>query len=391
MRPTLPAISALLLAAFLSTACGQLTIRTWVKVVESESGGSVTIGENPFVFDRIQGGFLANVRVDTSKPAPIRGTMTLEDVRLAASEPEFLGAVCVWGNPEAPSTGTVTIDIAGTAGGSGADLVLNLLATTEFSDSVGLAPTALSQPASFDLGGGGAAGSVDALTLFLEAERKGSADGLFETGAAFEGTTRIGPFDVTFALDLLVSNDGVPPSFSADLLELCGPHFDEQGAELFWSVNAKGSYLLAEGTDDPSQPLVIPLADVGAAPGDRLRLRSVGTFADRRLLKDGTETGLTGVFSRDARITDTAERRRVPGALEAGANVVTARVTRCILIAICPGLATDIPEDFRIDPRVDVRIPAGATHLVVAALPRVLSYENNSGFGFGVTVENLGP
>jgi hypothetical protein len=378
---------ALLFAALLSTACGQLTIRTWVKVVEAESSGLIAVLGSDRPFDRVQGGLLAVVRVDTSQPTPIRGTMSLDDVRIAASEPSLLGPVCVWGDPTRPTNGTVTIDLVG--GESSADLVLNLLASTRFSEEIGFEPTPLSQPASFDLSGSG--GGLGAVQLLLEAERTGSADGLFATDAAFVGESTISGIPVRFELDLSLTNEGSPPLFSADLLEFCGPHFEEQGKSLFFSVNSKGSYLTADNTDKPALPLVIDLADVGAAPGDRLRLRSVGTYSERRELRDGTQTRMTAVFSASAQITDPAERRRVPGAREAGSNVATPSVTRCILIALCPKVPTDIPEDFRVDPQVDVRVPNGATHLVVAAFPAVLSYRNNSAFGFGVSVENRGP
>jgi hypothetical protein len=379
--------AALALAALLSTACGQLTIRTWVKLVESESSGSVTIGENPpFPFDRIQGGFLAVVRLDTSKITPIRGTMALDDVRLAGSEPQLVGALCVWRNPKKTSAGPLTIDVLGT-GPSSADIVLNLRAIARISERSG--PIEISQAASFDLGGD--EGGAMALAPLLEAERTGSADGLFETRAAFVGETTLAGFPVRFDLDLLITNEGTPPVFSADLLAFCNRWFKQQGREIFWSVNPKGSYLTAEDTDTPALPLVIDLDHVNARPGDRLRLRHVGEFAENPQFKDGGRTGLTGVFSASDRIGPDSDRRRVVGAREAGPNVVTPPVTRCILIAICPAVPTDIPEDFRIDPMVDVVVPAGATHLVVAALPpRALSYQNNSGFGFGVTLENRG-
>jgi hypothetical protein len=227
--------------------------------------------------------------------------------------------------------------------------------------------------------------------MLLKAERSGSADGMFETRAAFSGETAIFGIPVVFDLDLLVSNEGTPPSFDGALLDFCGGHFEEQGKSLFWSVNSKASYLTTERGDKLTAPLVIDLADAGIAPGDRVRLRSVGSFSDRRELKDGTLRGLTGVFSASAVITDPLERRRVRDARDAGTNVVTPPVTRCILVAICPAYASDVPEDFRIDPSVDVRVPSGATHLVIAALPPRLWYRDNSAFGFGVSIENRGP
>ena len=57
------AASLLGAVAILATGCGELTIRTWVTVVEDEIGGSVSIDLGrtvPWVFDmlRIQGGLL---------------------------------------------------------------------------------------------------------------------------------------------------------------------------------------------------------------------------------------------------------------------------------------------------------------------------------------------
>jgi hypothetical protein len=381
-RLRLPIASIFLLVgcSFLTTACGQLTIRTWVKVIEAESGGSVVVGAGELPFDRVQGGFLAAARLDTRNLlAPLPGTIRLEDVRIAAFEPQLLGEVCTWGNPAAPSTGTLVVDILG--GPSSANLTLNLLATTWFSRTT--PPVALSQPASFALGSG--------LTLdtLLAAELSGSADGLFSTEASFVGDTAISGIPVQFRLDIHVTNDGTPPSFDTDLLSFCGPRFDQQGRELFWSVNSKSSYLLTANLDQTKPPLVIELADVGAAPGDVLRLTRVGTFARTSTLKDGTLTALAGVFSSNATVLGMNERARVPGAIDAGTDVTTGAVIHCELIVVCLPTSTNIPQDFLIDPSVDVTVPAGATHLIAAPLSPGLFYSDNSSFGFGVTVEVL--
>jgi hypothetical protein len=49
--------------------------------------------------------------------------------------------------------------------------------------------------------------------------------------------------------------------------------------------------------------------------------------------------------------------------------------------------ATDIPEDFNIDPEVDVVVPEGAEYLIVAPIVADLHWKDNSGLAFGVDIE----
>jgi hypothetical protein len=386
MRSTVPrpqlALGLLIAVSFLCTACGGLTIRTWIKVVEAESSGSVVLNGNTRPLDRVQGGFLATARLDTRNLlAPLPGTIRLDDVRIAASEPVSIREVCTWGDPSKVSSGTLVVDILG--GPSSANITINLLATTGLSEDLELPPLALSQEAEFALGGGL---TLDAL---LAAQLSGSADGLFATEASFVGDAQIGPLPVQFRLDLAISNEGTPPTFSEDLLAFCAPYFEQQGRDLFWSINSKSTYLLTADLDESKAPLVVDLADVGALPGDTLRLFRVGRFGKTTTLKDGDETALIGVFSSNGTVLGMREEVRVPGAIDAGTDVTTGPVIHCELIIICLPTSTNIPQDFRIDPSVDVVVPAGATHLIAAPLPAGLLYRDNSGFGFGVTVEVL--
>src|SRR5262245_23875688 len=89
------ALVALLLGA---TACGPLTIRTWITVDEAHSSGFVQLSPpdgDPFPLNQIQGGFLAKVTLDTSQllSSPMRGTIEVEEVRLAARS-GAIGRVC---------------------------------------------------------------------------------------------------------------------------------------------------------------------------------------------------------------------------------------------------------------------------------------------------------
>jgi|GEM_PF-2042518 len=375
-------VAALGAALLTLTGCGPLTIRTWVTVVPDESAGTVTLNNGaPLAIQRLGGAFLAKVQIDTTEllSGPVQGTIELEDVRLAGFVGGGIGPLCAWGDPAGASAGTVTLDILG-GGGSSANLVLDIRAFTGLSDAFGLPPTELEQEVTFSLGGG-----LSTETL-LAALRSGSADGLFATTALFEGASEIAGFPVEFVLDLALTNGARPPVFDADLLEFCGPLFAEQGPQIFYGLNSQGSYLRAKGDDEPKAPLVIPLAELGAAPGDLLRIRTVGTYSDDTVLKDGSDRRTSAVFSSTPDVIGAGNRLRVPGAIDAGTNVTTATWLDCVLI-FCRFVSSDIPHDFRVDPQVDVVVPPNAAYLIVAPLSPEHYWKDDTGFGFGVDVE----
>jgi hypothetical protein len=235
-------------------------------------------------------------------------------------------------------------------------------------------------PVDFDLGEG------LGLSTFMDALNTGSVDGLFASQTTVETETEAVGLPITVTLNLSVNNDALPPVIDEDLLDFCGQFFDEQGTAMYHGINSKSSYLLAEG-DDPVDPLVISLADLGAVPGDTLRLTAVGTYADSTLLRDGDETRVAGVFSATDTVLPESFHERIPDAIDAGEDYETPHYWTCILILCWPTPATDIPEDFRIDPEVDVVVPDGAEYLIVAPIDRHLDYEDNSGLGFGVDIE----
>jgi hypothetical protein len=374
--------------ALVSTGCGELSIRTWVTVIESESSGSVEVGlgSPPPVFplERVQGGFLTTVRIDTREIAdgPLHGTIEIEDLRIAAENVGGLGKVCTWGDPTGASGGTVVLDILG-EGPSVADVLLDLRAISGLQVNLGLPVADLEQATTLPLGNGL---TVDSL---LASTQTGSADGLFAAQTAFSGASSLGGIAATFNLDLSVTNGAEPPSFDADHLGFCQPYFDEQGSDLFFGLNSKSTYLRVDDDDTAAQPLAIDLADVGAAPGDTLRLSVVGTYADKTLLRDGDETRLTAVFSASDILGAPGDRHRVVDAIDAGADIRTSGYVDCFLF-FCSFDGTDIREDFRVDPSVDVVVPAGAGYLFVSPTPRSQEWGDNSAFGLGVTVE-VGP
>lgn len=369
-----------LLAAVLGTGCGKLTIRTWVQTIEGQSTGSVETPLGNYDITQLDGGFLASIVLDTRDiPAPLQGPIAIEDVRLAGDAGALLQRLCVWGNPATPSTGSVYLNLLGSD--SSTTVNLNVLATTTLSQTLSIPPAGLSQSATFPLGGG------LSLNTFIDAGLSGNTDGLFATTGAFEGTSELAGMPITFKLNLKVTNLSTPPSFDSSALSFCTPFFNQQGKDMYYGMNVKGSYLRAHDLDSPSAPLVIKLADLGIVPGNKVKLTRIGTYSDITQLQDGDQARLTGVFSSSTTILAADQRYRVQGAINAGNDVTTAPYWDCLIWPLCWTVATDISQDFRIDPNVTVTVPTGAQYLVVAPLPSSYTWGDNLGFGFGVTVE----
>jgi hypothetical protein len=388
-RTRVGAIATALLSAMaiLGTGCGQMTIRTWATLIEEGSGGFVAL-TNPATgltseldILRLQGGFLVVATMNTAQlPGPMSGTISLPDVRMAG-EVEVIGKLCTWNDPEGFSGGSLTIDLL--RGTTESELFLDAKATTGLSELFGVPPVDFEESLDMDLGGG------LGLEQFLNAFLSGSPAGLFETSATMESTMDMMGLEATFAMTTLVTNGAEPPLIDSDLMEFCGDEFASQegGDALFYGVNAKSAYLRHAGNDRPVEPLVISLAEAGAAAGDTLRLKTVGTYSFLILLKDGVDTRLGGVFSTTDEVLDSSYLFRLPGAIDAGPNVNTWVSIFCIFGQCADLGGDDIPEDFLINPQMDIVVPPGAEYLITAPIDPWRLYGDNSGMGFGVSVE----
>ena len=377
---------ALGLLCFGSTGCGVYTIRTWINVIPEESSGSVDLvffGQPAtLALSRVQGGLQGLVQIDTRHllDQPLEGNFFFEDARIAATGEGALGRVCTWLNPNVLSGGVVQIDLLGGSGASAA-VIMNLRATSQLQQSLHLPIANLSQGAQLPIGAG--------LTLqtFLDAQTSGDTSGLFASSAQFAGSTNLGGIPATFHLNLELTNGPMPPVLDPDYRFFCNRFFFEQGPDFFYGMNSKSTYLRQELGDDSAPPLAIKLADLGAAPGLTLRLKPVGTYSDVSLLEDGTETRATAVFSSTNEVRSANQRHRITGAIKSAApGITTESYLECILL-FCTLQSSDISEDFRIDPTVDVVIPAGAQYLFVSPTPTGQWWKDNSGFAFGVSVE----
>ena len=206
----------------------------------------------------------------TTIPAPIEGTLVVEEIRVAAAQPGPLQYVCAWANPDLPSEGTVVLDILGRPGHR--PRWTRTCARPRASPAVA-SITEVSTSTELNLEG-------DLLTAFLGAAESGAADGLFATRAPFQGTSspRRHPGDLHARPRRHQRHDAAPASTTITSTTAASTWEPEQGTAHYHGVNSKASYLRAWPGDSPSAPRVIALADLGVGAGRHARPRH-----DRRL------------------------------------------------------------------------------------------------------------
>lgn len=384
------AIAALGLVMSFALGCGELTTRTWINIIEEESSGHILLalvpGTDPVEHKirRLQGGFLAEVKIRTADlPGPMNGSIELTDVRIAGISPGLIGNICTWSDPDGFSGGPLVIDVLG--GTAESSMFMDAFAMTKVSEFFGLGPVVFEEEIDFDL-----ASAFD-MVAFFEAFLTGSADGLFATETSIASTMHILGLEAVFAMNTVVTNTGQPPVIDNDLLAYCDDFFYTQGVgeSHVEILNVKTSYLRHAGNDRPGDPTVIPLAEFGAGPGSVLRISTVGTYSEGITLSDGSDTRLGGVFSSTDVVRPSGELFRIPGAIEAGADINTWPSIVCFL-GVCEDKGgDDILQDFRIDPTLTITVPAGAHYLVVAPVAPWRIYGDNTGLGFGVQIDVL--
>jgi hypothetical protein len=108
----------------------------------------------------------------------------------------------------------------------------------------------------------------------------------------------------------------------------------------------------------------IPLSALGTGAGQLLSIRTTGAYNNGS--GPDTNRSLVGVFSSGPTLLPDGTLNRVPGAIGAGPTFATPN-------AYYGNVPTDIPQDFVIgnttwDNGVQVRVPAGATHIFVATV-----------------------
>lgn len=377
MRPWLIRILVPTLVLFAS-GCGRIVIPAWINIVEEQSSLDVTLFGTTIPV-AIEGGIFAEIVVDPSRLASgiISGTVRIEDVRIVGDDNgRVLGTLCLWRNVDADNLGTLSVNVF--EGTSSLDLPLPLRAY-----STRLAPLLRNLTGSDILEiepsmgeGGGVPLSVDPNAL-LGALQTGSVTGLIELPVVLGQVMDLGGIESAFTMDLLLRTDDRLPEIEPAHVETCQEYWDQQGRQTVYPVNSKGTYLRYIW-DAPQPPTTVALADVGAVPGDTLRIRRRGSYFP--WINAPTWHDVVALFSSSPVVYgDPLLLHRVPGAIDAGADVWTP-------LTYFFGQDTNIPEDFLVMDSVDVVVPPGATHLLFTTLSESFQDNSNNGLRVELTV-----
>ena len=125
-------------------------------------------------------------------------------------------------------------------------------------------------------------------------------------------------------------------------------------------LGPKDGYLHVHASDSSDPATVLALSTLGAVPGQSLLMAGFGDMDNGP--SGDTILSLIGLYSSSATLLGPELLHRVPGAIDAGPDFVSAPTFK-------GAEPTDIPEDFRITGSLQasaiVEIPAGATHLFI--------------------------
>jgi hypothetical protein len=145
-----------------------------------------------------------------------------------------------------------------------------------------------------------------------------------------------------------------------------------QAGSVVISINPKATYLHTKSDAALNSP-ALELASLGVVAGDFVRITRLGAFDNGP--QSDQYTSLLGVFSNGPTLLDSSLLHRVPGAIDAGPEFVSADTW-------FGDEPTDIPQDFRISDSINefgtfcLVVPAGATHIFLA--PHDSLYNDNT-------------
>ncbi len=150
------------------------------------------------------------------------------------------------------------------------------------------------------------------------------------------------------------------PRAAAILAALLATALPSAAQSLNVALGSQDGYLRLSPNDSGADSTPVALSALGAVPGQSLRMRGFGDM-DNGPAGD-TILSLIGVYSSSSVILPPSNQFRIPGALEAGPEFVSAPT-------FTGALPTDIPEDFRVTSATQaeaiVEIPSGAAYLFI--------------------------
>lgn len=187
------------------------------------------------------------------------------------------------------------------------------------------------------------------------------------------------PEGYTITLDISGTNGSATYEFSGERFPI-GPGDDVWLAPIpFIPIDPRRSYLHICSTDQALDPVPIHLSSNGLHPGQYILIESVGYYEAGGGYSQASR--MSAVFSADSRVLSSSQLHRIPGAIDAGFDLITSTTWEC------SGEATDIPEDFECSPHVAIKIPQGAQYLFIITPDSKYedNYDNGGNFGAQIT------
>jgi len=149
-------------------------------------------------------------------------------------------------------------------------------------------------------------------------------------------------------------------------------------------IDSRRTYLRTNSDPGALAAVPIELVGLGLTAGDTVSLARLGAYDCGSPCIDD-RVGMIALFSSSNTLLSSSQLHRVPGALDAGGDVVTAPTN-------IGGLATDIPEDFQVlGTGVTVTIPAGAAYLLVVASDSFYGDNTDPNGDFAFSIEKKSP
>lgn len=357
----------LALMAAAAVGCGNpLTVTTWLELApgsQLEALGDVT---------PLQGGVFTRIDVDMTNLLHLKGTIQVEQVRIAG-EGGLFGSLCLRKDTLNGLPGSFSFDVLTNT--QVVDFPFATIASSTFLDTFGMGEiTSLASPTGLQF-------PTDP-ALFAPVFETGSMDGVLTLPVTLEQELEIVPGRaIPAVVDLVLVSSSQPPVIDGvSLLDYCEPKWALQGKPLTYVINPKGTYLHHVNEPNPQAPLVIDLAEIDVLPGDTLRITREGRWEG---FLQGNQQRVAAVFSSTDELSPvvppaivrvnfwhwlTFRSNRVPGAIEAGWNVVTPRT-------FAHWNWTDIPQDFEITGTVEIVVPSNARYLFLS--PIDIAYSDN--------------
>ncbi len=149
---------------------------------------------------------------------------------------------------------------------------------------------------------------------------------------------------------------------------------------VYFSLDPLDTFLRTSQDIDAGNAISVDLAALGIEPGERIRIRQIGSYQPGEEGFEDDATFILGVFSTSAVLLPGTELDRVQDAVASELDPWLTGPT------FFDTLGTDISEDFAVTSSV-IQVPPGATHLFLAPPDSYYSDNSDPNGDFGVKIQ----